>query len=261
MLQNGFDLDAIKVAHLLSHKSGIPGHTRSVEFQNKLKTNPKYRWTRDEQIRLAVIEGPRNHPSTEFYYTDTNYLLLTEILEKITGMDFFEAIKKLIGYKKLQLHSTWFYSLEPVPENFKPLIHQYVPENSEDSYDIDNSFDLYGGGGIAATSEDLAKYFYNVFNGNLFDDPSTVELMFTDVETLEGDPIEDYIGDIPCNYFLGIQECGFNGLNSYWHAGYWGTIVRYFPKLNISVALYVVNEAEFTKIELNLMKQITEILQ
>jgi D-alanyl-D-alanine carboxypeptidase len=188
-------------------------------------------------------------------------LLLGEILEQATGKEFYEAIKELVGYEKLGLNKTWFYSLEPTPSNTQPLIHQYVPENDEDSYAIDNSVDLYGGGGIAATTEDLGKYAYHVFQGNVFDHKETLELMFTDVKATEGDPFEEYVGDIPCEYFLGIQECGFDGMNSYWHSGYWGTIVRYFPDLNASVVLYVVNEAEFDTIELDLMRRITEILK
>ncbi|MCW5518158.1 serine hydrolase domain-containing protein [Muriicola sp. Z0-33] len=261
MKQYGFELEPIKVAHLLAHKSGIPGHTRSKEFQEKVKTEPMYRWTRDEQINLAITQGPRNPPGTRFYYTDTNYLLLTEILEQVTGKEYYDAIKDLVGYKKFGLNSTWFYSLEAIPDNTKTLIHQYVPENNEDSYAIDNSFDLFGGGGIAATTRDLGKYAYNVFQGNVFDNQKTVELMLTDIKTSEGDPHEDYIGEIPCEYYLGIQECGFDGLNSYWHAGYWGTIFRYFPDLEASVVLYVVNESEFAYIELDLMKQITELLK
>jgi D-alanyl-D-alanine carboxypeptidase len=261
MQQHEFSLDEITLAHLLSHKSGIPGHTGTNEYQNKLKTDPMYRWTRDEQINLAIIQGPRNPAGTVFYYTDTNYLLLGEILEQATGKEFYEAIKELVGYEKLGLNKTWFYSLEPTPSNTQPLIHQYVPENDEDSYAIDNSVDLYGGGGIAATTEDLGKYAYHVFQGNVFDHKETLELMFTDVKTTEGDPFEEYVGDIPCEYFLGIQECGFDEMNSYWHSGYWGTIVRYFPDLNASVVLYVVNEAEFDTIELDLMRRITEILK
>ncbi|MEQ8361954.1 MAG: serine hydrolase domain-containing protein [Cyclobacteriaceae bacterium] len=261
MGQHGFDLNTITVAHLLSHKSGIPGHTRSIEFQNKLENDPMYRWTRDEQIELAILQGVREPPGTSFYYTDTNYLLLTEIIEQKTGKEFTSAIRALVGYEKMGLNNTWFYSLEPTPNNARPLIHQYVPDNNEDSYNIDNSVDLFGGGGIAATTEDLGKYAYHVFNGHVFEKEETLALMFTDIKAEKGDPIEDYIGDIPCEYFLGIQECGFDGLNSYWHSGYWGTIFRYFPALDASVVLYVVNEAEFENIELDLMKQVTGILK
>ena len=95
----------------------------------------------------------------------------------------------------------------------------------------------------------------------MFDKKETLKLLFTDVKAKEGDPIEDYIGDIPCEYFLGINECGVNGLNSYWHSGYWGTIFRYFPDLNATVVLYVINEDEFANLELGIMTEITDILK
>lgn len=261
MRQYGFDLQAIKMVHLLSHKSGIPGHVGTSVFQEKMKNDPLYRWTRDEQIELAISQGVKEPPGTRFHYTDTNYLLLTEIIEQITDLPFYDAIRELIGYQRFGLNHTWFYTLEDIPFNTKSLVHQYVPENDEDSYKIDNSVDLYGGGGIASTTEDLAKYAYHVFQGDVFDNKETLKLMFTDVKAAEGDSIEDYIGDIPCEYFLGIQESGFDGLNSYWHAGYWGTIFRYFPDLNTAIVLYVLNEDEFEKIELDLMRQFTALLQ
>jgi D-alanyl-D-alanine carboxypeptidase len=261
MRQRGFDMNAITIAHLLSHKSGIPGYVGTTEFQDRLKNEPMYRWNRDEQIELAIVQGPMNPPATLFHYTDTNYLLLTEILERVTGAPFFEAIKELVGYHKFGLKETWFYSLETTPESAKPLIHQYVPHNNEHSYEIDNSADLYGGGGIAATTKDVGKFASHVFQGNVFDKKETVKLLFTDVKASEGDSIEEYIREIPCEYFLGIQACGFDGLNSFWHKGYWGTIFRYFPDLNATVVLFVVNEAEFDNIELDMMKQFTKILE
>ena len=261
MTANGFDLKEITVAHLLSHKSGIPGHTWSEVFKEKLKNDPKYRWTRDEQIRLSIIQGKKDAAGTRYSYTDTNYLLLTEIIEQLTGKVFFNAMKELIGYEKHGLKDTWFYTLENNPKNIKPLVHQYVPEYDEDSYEIDNSFDLYGGGGLATTTSNLAKYGQFLFEDKIFDKKETLKLLFTDVKAKEGDPIEDYIGDIPCEYFLGISECGVNGLNSYWHSGYWGTIFRYFPELNTTIVLYVINGDEFENIELDLMTEITEILK
>ena len=261
MTANGFDLNKITIAHLLSHKSGIPGHTRSEVFKERLKNDRMYRWSRDEQIRLAIIQVEKDVAGTRYYYTDTNYLLLTEIIEQLTGKVFHEAIKELIGYEKHGLKDTWFYTLEKTPKNIKPLVHQYVPEYDEDSYEIDNSFDLYGGGGLATTTNDLAKYSQLLFEDKIFNKKETLKLLFTDVKAKEGDPIEDYIGDIPCEYFLGISECGLNGLNSYWHSGYWGTIFRYFPELNTTIVLYVINGDEFANLELDIMTEITDILK
>lgn len=246
-----FDLNTITIAQLLSHKSGIPDYTGTEEYLNKLVSNPKYRWTRDEQINLAIIQGPTAPPSTTFLYTDTNYLLLSEIIEQVTGLIFYEAIRKLVDYNTFDLQQTWFSSLEAVPENTKPLINQYVPKNNEHSYAIDQSFDLYGGGGLAATTKDLGKYAYHVFQGNVFDHKETLNLMFTEVEASENDSVNT----VPCNYLLGIQQCDFNGLASYLHAGYWGTTFRYFPTLKASIVVFVVNESEFSAVEQDVLNQ------
>ena len=261
MVANGFDLNEITIAHLLSHKSGIPGHTGSEVWKEKTTTNPMYRWTRDEQIRLGVIRGKKDAAGIRYNYTDTNYLFLTEIIEQLTGKVFYKAIKELIGYEKHGLKATWFHTLEKTPKNVKPLVHQYVPEVGDDSYEIDNSIDLYGGGGLATTTHDLAKYGQLLFENKIFDQKETLELLFTDVKAKEGDPIEFYIDDIPCEGYLGISECEVNGFNSYLHGGYWGTIFRYFPDLNATVVLYVINGDEFANLELGIMTEITNILK
>ena len=260
MIANGFDINKITVSHLMAHKSGIPDYTSTESFLNKLKTDTQYRWTRYEQIQLAISQGKIGEPGYRFEYTDTNYLLLTEIIEQTTQKVFYEAIREYLNFNKYQLNQTWFYTLEQDPSPTLPLIHQYVPEAHEDSYEIDNSFDLYGGGGLAATTSDLAKFSQLLFNGQFFEQEETLNLLFTDIVAETGDRYEDYINNIPCEYYLGIQECEVNGLNSYWHSGYWGTIFRYFPKLNTTIVFYVVNEAEFESIELDLMTDLTNIL-
>ncbi len=260
MIANGFNINYITVAHLMAHKSGIPDHTDTKQFLDKLKNDTQYRWTRDEQIQLSISQGKIGDPGYRFHYTDTNYLLLSEIIEQTTQKVFYESIREYLNYNEHQLNQTWFYTLEQDPATTLPLIHQYVPEAHEDSYEIDNSFDLFGGGGIAATTSDLAKFSQLLFNGQFFEHKETLNLLFTDIVAETGDIHEDYINNIPCEYYLGIQECEVNGLNSYWHSGYWGTIFRYFPKLNTTIVFYVVNEAEFEAIELDLMTELTNVL-
>ena len=254
--QFGFEPSKITVAQLLSHKSGIPNYVGTELFNYRLANEPQYRWTRDEQIKLALKHGPLYPPVTGFEYTDTNYLLLTEIIEYLTDMPFNKAISELIGFEKLGLNETWFYTIDDYPKNSKPLIHQYVPRTNEHTYDIDPSCDLYGGGGIVATTKDAAIFFYQLFNGGIFENKETLSLMFTDVK-LEGNASESG----PCSYLLGIEECQIGNLKSYGHTGYWGTVFRYFPELDAVIVFYVVNEAEFGNIELELIEEITSVLE
>ena len=76
------------------------------------------------------------------------------------------------------------------------------------SYDFDPSFDLYGGGGIATTTHDLASFFWQLFEGKIIKDPGELGQMYASV---------------PCktktNYCLGIRVLNIAGYKGYYHGG------------------------------------------
>ena len=117
MMSNvGYDLKEIKISHLLSHTSGINNYTESPIFKKKLEAEPKYRWTRFEQIEVAILQMDKvGKPGYQYEYSDTNYLLLTEIIEQITGIEFYRAIRQLLDFEKNGINSTWFEGLESAP--------------------------------------------------------------------------------------------------------------------------------------------------
>lgn len=227
---DGYDLKAIKVSHLLSHTSGLHDYIDEnyLVFTQK---NPRHRWTRDEQIALSVKIGePLGDPGEVFRYADVNFLLLGEILERLTAKPFFTAIRDLIGYKKNDLDETWFFTLEEKPANALPLVHQYYTSMGFDSYEIDTSFDLYGAGGIAATTEDLALFSQSLFNGEIVENHEVLKQIFTSAETTDG---TDH------HYHFGLSSSEIEGFQAYGHGGFWGTVVQHIPKLNASIAVFV----------------------
>jgi D-alanyl-D-alanine carboxypeptidase len=188
---DGYDLSKIQIKHLLSHTSGIYDYTNSKTFNEKIEFQPDYRWTRDEQIKLAADEGdPVAEPEKVHKYCDTNYLLLTEIIEKLTGKVFYIAMRELLKYEELKLSSTWFYTLENTPVHLKPFITQYSGYCATDREDP--SFDLFGGGGIATTTRDLALFTQYLFTGELFDHSETIDLIYTEVKTKEAIILPEY---------------------------------------------------------------------
>lgn len=228
---DGYNLDAINIAHLLSHTSGLEDYV-SQDYTGFVITNPKHRWTRDEQLEFAVkIGSPLGDPGKVYKYADTNYLLLSEIIEKLTGKSFYTAMRKLLRYESLKFNNTWFPTLEEKPNGTKPMVHQYWGEYC--SYDFDISTDLYGGGGIACTTKDLASFSYNLFNAKIIKDTSVLNQIFTKIQT------ED---SIQSNYCLGLMSDEYGGLKAYGHGGFWGTYVYYFPDLNTSVSVYILEK-------------------
>lgn len=234
MLDEGYDLDHIKIKNLLSHTSGINDYVQSPEFKNKLQNQPKYQWKRDEQIEIAIQKMDRiGVPEYLYKYSDTNYLLLSEIIEQVTGMEFHKAISQLIEFDNNRIKSTWFEGLESAPSGALPLAHQYIEKWNLDTYNINKSFDLYGGGGLASTTKDLSLFIHKIFNDEIFKNTETKSLLLTKVET-----------KISSNndYRFGIWKTTLNGKTSYGHGGFWGTMVLHIPDLNATISIAILNK-------------------
>lgn len=228
---DGYDLNAITIQHLLSHTSGMFDYVAAPVYMERAVADPWHEWTRDEQIALGISDGEKlGDPGSTFSYADMNYVLLTEIMEQQTGKPFFTAMRELLKYEDLQLNETWFIELEEAPVGMLARVHQYATEIGIASYTMSPTFDLYGGGGICATTRDLALFSQHLFTGQLFDKAETLDLIYTKIETQDAEPT---------NYHLGLAKEASNGLESWGHGGFWGTEVRYIPELDASVAVFV----------------------
>lgn len=233
LLENAYATDAITVEHLLSHTSGVFDYAGTERYLELVKKDPNHQWTRDEQIELAMsMSKPLGIAGEVFAYSDTNYLLLTEIIETITKKPFYLAIRELIDYDALGLKSTWFVTQEAYPKATKPLVHQYVTSMGLNSYIIDQTFDSFGGGGLAATTKDLAVFSQSVFNNKVFNTAETLALIYT-----KATPKQPMQGD----YYLGLSSIDINGTKGYGHGGFWGTAVNYFPDLDTSIAVFILD--------------------
>lgn len=251
LFQNGgYNLDSIAVKHLLSHTSGIQNYATQgyIDF---ISANKTYRWTRDEQLELTIKQGPPlGKPGSVFNYSDANYLLLTEIIEGIVKKPFHTAMRELLSYESLGLTDTWMPTLEDKPTDTKPLVHQYWSEYDWDSYDIDISVDLYGGGGIACTTHDLAIFTHKLFNAEVIKDTSVFNLIYTKIQT--NDSTES-------NYYLGISSSEYGGYKSYGHSGFWGTAVEFFSKINTTISVFVLDRDQ-RKLRPEIINRVLEIL-
>lgn len=249
---DGYDPEAIAVAHLLSNTSGIFDYVNSPDFQKRTVDDPGHQWTREEQMAMAMRDGdPLNAPGEAFSYSDMNFLLLTEIIEGQTGQPFYTAMRELLNYKQWGLNETWFNILENAPVHLAPLVQQFATSFQVDSYTLHGSVDMFGGGGIAATASDLAHFSQHLFTGHLFDAPETLELMFTNIETQDS---------VASRYYMGISEIDLGALKAYGHGGFWGTTVQYIPELNASVAVYLLERDEW-KLYLELIEEVTARLR
>ena len=226
--KNGYDVNKILIKHLLSHTSGITDYVNDAyfEFVNK---NRNKEWTRDEQIKLAMQFAKSTEAGNLFAYGDINYLLLSEIIEKKTGKPFYTSIRELLNFKKHNLNTTWFIDLEDKPKNTLPFAHQYYDKYNWDSYNLNPSWDLFGGGGLATNTKDLALFFQLLFEAKIIEDKTILSQIHTYVIPKEQSK----------NYCLGLYNFpSFSGNKAYYHGGWWGTDVIYLPELNTTISAF-----------------------
>lgn len=236
LTNDGYDLNKITIRHLLTHTSGLFDHAGSNTYIEKVFANPSHKWTRTEQIQGCVDWGnPLFEPSEQFSYSDTGYILLGEIIENITSKSLGEAVRGLINFKKLGLDATWWEKVEQKPSTAPDRIHQYF--RGMDTYGFDPSLDLYGGGGLVANTKDMARFYQELFAGNVFERSSTLDTMITKVSFPE-----DYTPS--SDYRMGIFYFNFNEMDMYSHSGFWSTQATYIPELNASVSIIITQFAK-----------------
>ncbi len=230
----GYDLSAITPRLLLQHTSGLADYATTAAFLARVFENPSHRWTRAEQLRLAMDVGaPLADPGTEFHYSDTGYLLLGELLEQVTGGPLHTALRRLLSFDALGLDATWLESFEPAPPGLPARAHQFM--DSIDTWSFDPSLDLFGGGGLVAPLGEAGDFIRALFAGEVLRDPGTLAVM-TATTPLSLPATEG-------GYGMGIARVRHAGLDCFGHGGFWGTVVRYCPAADVLVAGAVTSTA------------------
>lgn len=228
---DGYELDKIKVKHLLTNTSGIYDFVNTPLFQKRSVENPDYKWTMKEQIELAVDGGSKVfNPSEKFEYSETNYLLLAQIIENITQKPFYEVLKQELKFEALNLHHTWFLHQEEKPKQSLPMAEQTAQKYQVNSLRLNPSFDAFGGGGLAATVQDMACFGAGLFEGKIFDHTSTLNLMLTPSMSNENKTFD---------YCMGLAVTRVQNHVAYGHGGFWGTHLKYIPDLKLSIGVFV----------------------
>jgi D-alanyl-D-alanine carboxypeptidase len=194
--------------------------------------DPGHRWTRDEQLRFATAHGdPVAAPGRKYHYSDTGYVLLGEILERVTGRSLPAAVRDLLRFRRLRLDHTYWETLEPPPAGATPRAHQYY--DTFDNITLDASHDLYGGGGLVSTVGDLTRFYRALFHGRVLD------RRMLRIMTRVSRPGRH------AGAAMGIFRVDVDGERCYGHPGYWGTETIHCPRLDVTFAR-TTNQADDT---------------
>ena len=231
--KDGYRTDQITVRQLLSHSAGLYDHGSDSRFVTAILADPRHHWSRAEQIDLMIqYADPQSAPGTRFQYSDDDYLLLGDIIERRTGMPLATAVRQILDFKRLGLRSTWWEAVEVKPATAQAIGEQML--KGTDVRGIDPSMDLYGGGGLVMSMRDLATFTAALFEGRVFKRASTINAMLWQGNHGGSE-----------KYRLGIFVKHVNGQDFYWHSGFWGTLVYYDPRSHVAVAGALLDQAGF----------------
>ncbi|UBM59521.1 beta-lactamase family protein [Marinilongibacter aquaticus] len=144
--------DEITLRMMVQHRSGIPNFTDTPNFW----VDPP----KGSQETLALIlDKPANfEPDADYEYSNTNYLLIALLIEKVTGKSAFEYIKESI-LNPLGLKNT-FGSIHDV--NLDDVMSGYYVGIEEDIKTADY-------GSMLATAEDVGIFIRALNDGSLFE--------------------------------------------------------------------------------------------
>jgi D-alanyl-D-alanine carboxypeptidase len=239
----GYDPDRITVRQLLRHTSGLGDYATTDAYDEVNVADPGHHWTRAEQLQFTVDHGaPVGPPGAVFRYSDTGYVLLGEIVERVTGESLASATRRLLHFRRLGLVDTYWEQLEPPPDE-APRAHQY--EGAFDNVVLDASHDLYGGGGLVSTVADVTDFYRALFHGKVFDHPRSLRTMTRAARTARADGAT-----------MGMFAVDVAGERCFEHPGFWGTVATYCPRLDLAFAR-TINQAADDDFDYSRLERVT----
>jgi len=205
----------ITIRHLLSHRSGIHNFTDDKDFLT---------WNTQPQSEKAMMErlsqlGSDFQPDYKFSYSNSNYVLLTFLLERVMKDKYPSLLKKFI-LQPIGLKNTFYGGKINVSKN-ESKSYTYRDGWKAES-ETDMSIPL-GAGAIVSNPADIILFSEALFNGKIIQPESLV--IMTNMKD---------------NYGLGLFVIPFYDKKGYGHTGGidgFNAVFSYFPEDKVAYAL------------------------
>lgn len=149
----------ITINHLLRHRSGIHNFTDDRDYLT-WNTQPR---TEEEMINMIARGGSDFEPGSRAAYSNSNYVLLTFILEKIFNKPYSQLLTEYIT-QPLGLKNTYFGSTSH-PKKSEAKSYRYINQ-----WEIEPETDLsipQGAGSIISTPADIIQFGEALFAGKI----------------------------------------------------------------------------------------------
>ena len=223
----------ITIAHLLYQTSGL----RDYYVNALLLMGVKLHDYLTEEEAMELITAQRSlifPPGAQFHYSNTNYLLLSQIVRRVTG-ETLGAFARQHVFEPLGMYNTFFledhskvikrrataYGEYPL-RNDSPL--RYLPGADEDlHYTLTNPSELTGDDGVWSTLEDLYLWDQNLSRNRLGQGrQELIDRYLTPGRLADGTPTH-----YACGLCVGTNDGRPVIEHNGWYTGYLAVIERY----------------------------------
>ena len=219
--------DEVTLQMLASSSSGYPDYVTSKPFIEVYGSQPFHEWQPEELVRIGVDQPGVFAPGKNWAFSDTNFLLLGEILTKAGGEPLAAQLQEKT-FEPLGLEHT---AMQDTPEIPPPVLHGYASERGqyEDSTFWNPSW-AAGTGNVTSNLSDLGAWLRALGTGELLSakshelqiGPGNADLgTFTDAGYYG-------MGTVVSNHWILLNpQCG----------GYEG-LAAYYPPEGLALAVY-----------------------
>ncbi|MFI2113444.1 serine hydrolase domain-containing protein [Streptomyces rubiginosohelvolus] len=153
---------SVTVRQLLKQTSGLPEYTPLVDWSRP--------GTSEDQLALALAQPPVFGPGEDWGYSNTNYLVLGLVIDKVSGVGFRAYVEREI-LRPLRLRDTYW----PAPGELAlrgPHARNYGVDPADPGAGRVDVTDLPGhefgaSGGLVSTPRDLNAFWDGLFGGRL----------------------------------------------------------------------------------------------
>jgi CubicO group peptidase (beta-lactamase class C family) len=241
------DADQVTLRMLTNMTAGYPDFVQNAGFIQALYENPFRQWTPEEQIAIGLSTPRVFAPGTNWDYSHTNYVILGQALEKITGQPLDVTLQEqVLGPMGLQNTVAW-----STPEITEPVLHAFSSERRqaldipagtrfyEESTYWNPSWTLAKGAIQTSDIVDLATSAVAIGEGTLLSPASHQAQIAPDLlgfgSPLKGCP-NCHTLDETYNYGLGVVLTGDWIVQNPLFAGC-GAVIGYLPAGKIAIAV------------------------
>lgn len=164
------------VRQFLGHQTGMPDYITLYPHQTLTEVDDiiEKHHTLDEIIGVANGAKWMFNPGQKFYYSNSNYIVLSKLLETLTGRTVSEELADRV-FTPAGLHDTTLPEDRTAP---RTMMHGYVTISGIYSDTTEQDASIWSGaGGVISTVADVNSFYRSLFQGSIIDAPQLTDMM------------------------------------------------------------------------------------